>query len=310
MELMEFCENIVYTLESKMSNYSFKIDNVEKINQQHYTTIICHKDGSNYEKVIYAEPLFERYQKGTSIVDIINNFEKVIISENDPIDGMNLDSFTNYELASNRICFKIIGVQHNKDMLKKMPHRIIEDLAIVYYYLVGNSSSDGIIHILNSHLDLWGKNESDLYEVAMKNTPSLNQAKITSLENVFRNRFSGSNLRNDIYTAPDECTDYETIMVMTNPDKTYGAATVLYPGVLRTIGEKFGSDFYIIPSSLHEVLLVKAYDKFKADELIEMVKTVNATEVEPEDLLSDNVYRYYMRNDTFSSVLNNIPLSA
>lgn len=82
--------------------------------------------------------------------------------------------------------------------------------------------------------------------------------------------------------------------ILTNQNKVNGAGVLARDGVLDKIGELLGSDFYVLPSSTHEVILVPDNGNMQTKELEDMVKEVNATQVPPEDLLSDKV-QYYDR---------------
>ena len=89
----------------------------------------------------------------------------------------------------------------------------------------------------------------------------------------------------------------DPMFVATNSKKVNGAGVILYDGLLRTFAEKIGGDFYILPSSVHEVIFVPANGDIDARYLIQMVKEVNATEVSPDEVLSDNVYMYHADED-------------
>ena len=90
------------------------------------------------------------------------------------------------------------------------------------------------------------------------------------------------------------------LYVCSNESKVFGAATVLYDGLLSSFGRKLGSDFYILPSSVHEVLFVPARDGMDVMELSQMVREVNSTEVSVQDYLSDSVYYYSLEDDVVS----------
>lgn len=82
--------------------------------------------------------------------------------------------------------------------------------------------------------------------------------------------------------------------VLTNASKVNGSGILARDGVLDKIGELLGKNFYVLPSSIHEVLIVPDNGDMQAKELESMVKEVNATQVAPADLLSDKV-QYYDR---------------
>ena len=84
------------------------------------------------------------------------------------------------------------------------------------------------------------------------------------------------------------------IYLITNESKMYGASGICYKGVLDDVFEDVGREnFYILPTSVHEVLVVP---ESKADikDLYMMVFTANSdpSAVRPEDVLSYNVYHY------------------
>ena len=80
--------------------------------------------------------------------------------------------------------------------------------------------------------------------------------------------------------------------VLSNKEKTMGAACILYDSILTLIGERLQDDFYILPSSIHECIVVPMNITTTKKELQEMVREINATQVIPEEVLSDEVYTY------------------
>ena len=82
------------------------------------------------------------------------------------------------------------------------------------------------------------------------------------------------------------------MMILTNSRKTYGACSILYPGMLEQLAERIGGDYYMIPSSVHEFLLVPAEREQDREELKKMIAEVNRTELPPEEVLSDHLYLY------------------
>ncbi len=88
---------------------------------------------------------------------------------------------------------------------------------------------------------------------------------------------------------PDEI----PMKVLTNSKRSSGAVCILYPGVLEEVAaERMGGDFYIIPSSVHEVILLPDDGRLLEENLKEMIFEVNRTKVDPEEVLSDNLYYY------------------
>lgn len=95
--------------------------------------------------------------------------------------------------------------------------------------------------------------------------------------------------------APDD----EEMFVATVPDKVHGAGVIAYPNFMEDAAKKLGGDFFVLPSSVHEVLLVKDNGETNAKELENIVKNVNASEVEPAERLTDHVYHYDSKEHVF-----------
>ena len=133
-----------------------------------------------------------------------------------------------------------------------MPYIPILDLAICFYYAFDEAGVDnGMIPIYRSHLDNWKVTDRDLLEIAVKNTPRLFPGETIPMEDVL-----GDTLQELPEEVRREFLRKVSMMILTNSRKTYGACSILYPGMLEQLAERNGGDYYMIPSSVHEFLLV------------------------------------------------------
>ena len=174
--------------------------------------------------------------------------------------------------------------EDNKSILEKVPHKIIEDLAVIYYFILENNESNcSSIMITKSLLNELGWKENNLYEMALENTQKLFPLEIVSIS-----EFLLAGLVDEKYLKRKVEEDAEILFVVTNQKQSNGATVMLYPEVIEFFSKKW-NNFYILPSSTHEVLICPAF--FKPMELKEIVKSVNAT-IESCDILSDEVYYY------------------
>lgn len=96
--------------------------------------------------------------------------------------------------------------------------------------------------------------------------------------------------------------DRMEIFVLTNEKKIFGATTMIYPGVLKEISKKFDDDLFILPSSIHEVLLIRADNHLSAEELSDIVIDINEKYVQSQDVLSDHIYYYDRIRDNIISI--------
>ena len=149
--------------------------------------------------------------------------------------------------------------------------------------------------------------EKDLYEVACANAITKNDPDVIPMKNVLAGGPGYLLTGSDYYSESESDYDpFPFLKILTNKDRTYGASVILNPGLLCALSHKYNSNFYIIPSSVHELILViddaDHFDENKANDLYEMVKFVNITEVDPEDVLSDNLYYYNRTEDSLSDI--------
>ena len=140
-------------------------------------------------------------------------------------------------------------------------------------------------------LKRWELLPEQLHEDALKNAPELKPAVITGMSEVMAEMMGMSPEEMAMMGMPTDPAD-EQMYVDTVPDKIHGAGVLAYQDFMDQAAERVGGSFYILPSSLHEVLLVPDNGQMNLQDLEAMVREVNATQVAPEDKLTDNVYHY------------------
>ena len=254
--------------------------------------------GETISPTIYLEQYYEAYKEGSEwseLVDrIVDTFRLGAKKE-----IFDVQSFLDFEDAKEHIVFKIVNYEKNKKLLKKIPHRKIMDLAVVYYYLLSNDSfENATILIYNNHLENWKITADELDEIAMKNTPNLLGADLRSITDVLNEMLKSRGV--DTAFLDEEPTEGGSMYVLSNESKVFGAAAILYSEVLKKFADKIGSDLFILPSSVHEVIIIPKEDGMDWEKLQEMVVEVNATQVEEVEVLSDSVYYYSREKDSLT----------
>lgn len=242
---------------------------------------------------IYLNDYFDEYQSGMSIPDIIEDILKVY-EKNKIKVPLNTDFYTDYNNVKSRVACKVINFEKNRELLKKIPYVKYLDLAVVFYYFLKNESiGTGTILIYNSHLKMWNITKEELYDSARKNTPSMLPFEFKCMDEIMED-MDVSEMEDELADIFEEkeCRPLIPMYVLSNKEKTMGAACILYDSILTLIGERLQSDFYILPSSIHECIIIPKDVLTSKDGLQEMVKEVNETQVKPEEILSDKVYFY------------------
>ncbi len=238
----------------------------------------------NIYPTIYLEEYYKQFQNGHS-VDLIAKSIVDVYHEVKFEHTWKVDCIKNFSFIKSKITYKLIHAQKNNTLLKKIPHIPYLDLAIVFYILFDvDESGTATIPITNELLQLWEIDVNHLHQIAMENSPQLLPATFKPMRTVIAELMDES---------CDEFVQKDDIMfVLTNPLRTYGAACILYNGILEQIASQLGENFYILPSSIHETILIPESKSPIKEDLQEMVLEINTTQVDAEEVLSDSVYYY------------------
>ena len=151
-------------------------------------------------------------------------------------------------------------------------------------------------------MESWGVDEDTLYRHACTNTPELFKAEIMPLSEVLKDMSQGMADMEEGMPAAMDSADIPQFYVATNDHQINGTSVMLYDGVLEGFAEQTGGDFYIIPSSIHEMLFLPATPDADGNELPEMVRGVNASCLAPDEILSDNAYLYHAEDGSVTLV--------
>lgn len=272
--------------------------NATKNNDVHLTGLIVYPKNKKVAPTIYMEPYFDALQSGQPLATVINQIingcmNALSCAEND----IDVGTITDFEQMKQKICYKLINTRMNSELLSTVPHRNYLDLAIVYY-IPFSLTDNGLatITVTDSLAHIWGTDEETLYKLACSNTPRLNRGIVLTLSDTIKDCTDISQARNiqaydgyDFSTRPSEILP---MYIATNTTKTYGAAVILYDGLLKDVAEYLScSGIYAMPSSVHEFICIP--DTFgNAGDIKQMVQEINAAEVRPDEVLSDNIYHY------------------
>lgn len=275
----------------KASKYS-----VVKNNGMEKTGMILESDEYNIAPAIYLEEFFEQYQKGMSIDRIVNEilefYEKVKVEEDYDVSQLSL-----YENVKKKAAFKLVNTEKNQQMLKEVPHIPLLDLSIVFYILVDvDEKGSATIQIRNEHIENWNVNVEQLYKDAKLNVKCLIPARLMCMQHVIEKLCDISKgEEKDLLKAKFPPENKEFMYILTNSIHQFGAAVLAYPNILEMASRIIGEDFYLLPSSIHEVILIPKSKSPDLKDLNEMINEVNETQVQEEEVLSDHAY-YYEKN--------------
>lgn len=264
------------------------INHVIKNNGCEMDGLVIMEKGKDIAPTIYLDSFYELYTNGENIKNIIRQIE-VIYEQNKNNVTLDVNILKHFDTIKDKIVYKVVNYRSNEKLLEQVPHKRILDLAVVFYCLLDNEygrSATALIY--NNNLKNWNVTIDDVYKAALKNTPDLLHSKISSMAALFEK--CGVNVDGEEVDLKDYVPS--DMYVLTNESKLNGAACILYENVLYDFAQKLGADLYILPSSVHEVILLPKLSMFEKDELVNMVKEVNTEGVAADEVLSDHVYEY------------------
>ena len=288
MKFEEFTKAIKEKLQENLGeSYKVEIQQVRKNNDVLLCGLTIHSKETNIIPTIYLEAFYELYKNDMPMEKIITKIFKTY-QESLPKENIDMNFFKDFEKVKDRIVYRLIHGERNKELLKDIPHIPFWDLAICFSYAFHSDElGDGMILIHNDHVENWNVNHSRLMQLAEVNTPKLFPATFYGINEVLKQMHVDIDL--------SECVE-EQLYVLTNQKKIYGAASILYPGTLSLVAEQLKSDFYILPSSIHEVLILRK-ERFQEMQqegkyLHKIIRDINYVELAAEEVLSDYPYFY------------------
>lgn len=296
-----------------------KIHKVLKNNDVELDALTVLNKASNVSPTIYLNKYYEDYMKGYELDYIIQEIYD-LYEEHSKQLNFNINVFKDYSKICNRIAFKLINTKSNEKLLNDIPSVPFLDLSIVFYCLLDNDylgNATALIH--NIHMDMWNVSVKELYKQAKENTPALLGCELKSMNDMIKEMLI-YDLQETIYEKDDrydkncnmpgpevvaegimkDIVDEKnpvSMYVLTNKIRTNGAVCMIYDNVLKNFAKEMKKDLFILPSSVHEVILVPVADGITREELENMVKEVNDNELDEIDILSDHIYYYSLSDE-------------
>ena len=299
MEFTNFTTLVRNEVEKRAGeNYHVKLNDVVKNNGIILRGITLMQDDSNISPTIYLNPYYDAYENGettlgTVIDEVIDTYERNKVNS-----SIDMRFFLDYDSVKTRITYKLINTEKNKELLNDIPHIPFHDLSIVFQCLIsGERFGNATILIHNVHLQLWKVNARELYERAMENTPILQGYDVTDMNTVLEEMRAFEEIEDTEYE--EDIQQQVPMYVLSNKSRVHGAACILYPDILKDFAAVVEKDLYVLPSSIHEVILLPAEGTEDSEQLKLMVHEINESQVEDEEVLSDSVYFYRRRDDAF-----------
>ncbi len=300
----EVKDNIRLFLPKDYENAEVSVMDYQKLNTT-YKGLMVKKEDETITPTINMNQLYKAYQDqpGVTMESVYRRIADVVVEA--PIQ-VNLKSILDYDIAKDNLFIRVSSAERNKDMLANVPHQLKEDLAITYHVAV-SMDEEGLSSMLikNDLLKQYGITAEQLHEDAMNSSPRIMAPEVSSMgaimeELVEKDLFMMSpEEREMLQESIRESTQMPSFFVVTNQQRIDGAGALFYPEVMDNLGELLGQDYFILPSSIHEMLVLPDNGEVSADELRMMVTEVNETQVAPAERLTNDVYHFDTKDHVF-----------
>lgn len=300
----EILEEILDYLPRKYSDCDVNYEQVMKNNGMVNDGLVIRSKDNNISPTIYVRAFYEDYASGVPLESVLQQIAEIRVRA-DMRNNVDVGKVLDWNVVKDQIYFSLINKDRNSEYLNERPYREYLDLAIVYYIDIsaldlGIPCGSGRLNLIitNDILESLQVSEEDLYDHANKNmcsmTPVCQYLHDLMIDNITDRLNAGSmdeeearDIAERVFTGRNF-----DIMFLTNEYKCRGSSMILNSDVMKDIAEKFESDFYIVPSSIHEVLLISSNSPISRGDILQMVHEVNYQSVSDEEFLSNNLYFY------------------
>lgn len=288
MNFEEFCAEIVASISNYLPQYDIEHITTEKISKNNgiqFTGVAILLKGEAVAPSIYLDYYYMLYRQGRNLDDVLSMISAEYVRARNIITNASFN--VNKEGLESSVFLKVVSYEKNKAMLDKCPYIRLHDLAICFRYMVHIDEGGVASAILsNSDLEKWDITMEELYDMALPNTRKLFPPIIKSMDDVIP----------DLERLVEDDSEIKKIYILTNEAGVNGATCILFTDVIREFAESHGSSVCIIPSSIHELVLLCAKKEEKAH-LGDLVKQINKYIVTEVEYLSDNVFFYDLDED-------------
>lgn len=289
-------DNIVNFLSDRISDESvLSIQEVVKGNDQKLTGVSIHEPGNNISPTIYIDEMVEEYRNGADLDVLMARIADVYMDHRNP-EHINFDvsKVTDFENVKEMLVTKVVNSELSSEFLSNVPHKEFGDLSVFCQIRLDELADGSVasITVKDDILEKWDVSFDEVMEIATSNDVTITEPKLVPMQALITGMMYGDEYEQEGFLPPKEEEPIPMFVLQTS-DKYNGAKLLNQPELMEQIAEFLDSDFIVLPSSIHEAIIIPcAENSFSMMELGQMVQDVNGSEVKPEEILSDHAYMY------------------
>lgn len=294
MQYEEFIKKVKAAVEERLTEgEKITLSEVTKNNDVALTGLCIMEREGEIGPNIYLNDFYEVFKKGKSIEEIaeliVDRYKNFKVEET-----VDMSFFTDFSKVQDKIVYRLVNLERNKERLKEMPYFTYLDFAIIFYcHLKEEKGYYASVPIYKHHMKMWKITKAELLSLAKKNTPRLFPCDLISMQSILDEFVEADEEMMGVYGEKNRKEPVSVQMyILTNSSRLNGASVILYEDILKDFATACKGSFFLLPSSIHEVILVPADSNTSMEEFTQMVREVNETQVDEEELLSDHAYYY------------------
>jgi len=257
------------------------------------------QEDENTAPVFYMRDIYEQYLRGAAADDLIDQMMVICrqcCSYSFPMTG---EWFEDFENISDRIILRAVNYEKNRQRIEHCPFVRKLDLALTFRVLVEEETTQiGTVLISDDLMNRWKVTVSELYSLAVANMQRLWEGVVEPVQEMILEMADGQlSEEYGAFLEENEAAREMPLYVLTNAIRLNGAAVLFYTDCLRKFADSVERDVFVLPSSIHEVLLIPVDEAVSAWDMRQVVEAVNHQIVSEEEVLSNHVYRYLYDSD-------------
>lgn len=296
-------EEVRKALPDELKDVTFSVETIRKSTGEYERLIM--KDEALTGKPV---PIFNLTGMYFSLVDgtpmeALSDFIKNYIKRAlDKEHGFHytFNAFEKYDNVKDKLTFKICHAERRASFLETVPYTQVSDLAVTYFIEIADNGVDTAgFTVTNELLETYGISKEQLHEDALKAMAKTDPPKLYSMAEMFKKTHPDFKELTNLFECDISLQDKEMMLILTNSSRVNGSAVIVNPNVLEIAADYIGGNYTVIPSSIHELILVPESHETELEVLREIIEDGNSHFVSPEDLLSYEPYHYDAKEKKF-----------
>ena len=278
--------------EAVSGTMTVEVGAVAKNNGVTLDSLMIHRPGETVCPNIYINPLYEQYLNGATVDQIV---ERILLTYRSAVPAAEVDpdNLLNPEIILSQVVYRLVNYEKNERLLEDIPYKPVLDLALIYYVMVHTEEfGDGAIMVRNDLLAYYNLTKEEVDRAAKENTARLLPADFMGIRELMREMGEIIGVKSYKDLSLEEEAVASPLYVLTNRQRLFGAYYMTDESLLSEISRKLDSDLFLIPSSVHECMVVPTEIWEEKGTLSDMVREINHTQVSEQDFLADTIYRY------------------